>query len=129
MHVNKRDIPVKLNALGAIARHQGDFGTAAGTLAAEHLCLDTGVDVAPLLRSLDDGMCFAGHWGYLIRGRVVVTYDDGTTESCSAGEMFHWPAGHTVRVEDAAEIVMFSPAAEHQAVMNSMLEVLATLPA
>lgn len=129
MHLNKHDIPVKLNALGATARHQGEFGTAAGTLAAEHLCLDAGVDVAPLLQGLDDGMCFAAHWGYLLHGRVVVTYDDGTTETCSAGEMFHWPAGHTVRVEDAAEIVMFSPAAEHQAVMNHMLEVLATLPA
>jgi quercetin dioxygenase-like cupin family protein len=73
-------------------------------------------------------MCFSPHWGYLLHGRVVVTYDD-TTEVCAAGQVFHWPAGHTVRVEDDAEIVMFSPAAEHLAVMNHMLETLATIPA
>ena len=128
MHINKHDLPIKLNALGATARHQGEFGTAFGTLAAEHLCLATGVDIAPLLEGLDDGMCFCPHWGYLLHGRVVVTYDD-TTEVCSAGQVFHWPAGHTVRVEDDAEIVMFSPAAEHLAVMNHMLETLATIPA
>lgn len=129
MHVTSTDLPIKMNALGAVARHQGGFGDAFGTLAAEHLVLATGVDVAPLLAGLDDGLCFAPHWGYLVRGRVVVTYGDGTTEECSAGEVVHWPAGHTVRVEDEAEIVMFSPAAEHHAVMNHMLDVLATIPA
>lgn len=129
MHVDTRDLPVKMNALGATARHLGDFGTAHGTLAAEHLVLATGVDVAPLLAGLDDGLCFAPHWGFLLRGRVVVTYGDGTTEECAAGQVVHWPAGHTVRVEDEAEIVMFSPAAEHLAVMDHMLEVLATVPA
>ena len=59
----------------------------------------------------------------------MVTYGDGSTETCSAGQLVHWPAGHTVRVEDDAEIVMFSPAAEHNAVMNHMLEVMATIPA
>ena len=129
MHVDKHDLPVKMNALGATVRHQHDFGAAAGTLAAEHLCLAAGVDIAPLLAGLDDGLCFSAHWGYVVRGRVVVTYDDGTTETCSAGEVYHWPAGHTVRVEEDAELVMFSPAAEHLAVMNHMLSVLATIPA
>ena len=129
MHVQTHDLPIKMNALGAVARHQGEFGTAYGTLAAEHLVLATGVDVAPLLAGLDDGLCFAAHWGYVVRGVVVVTYGDGSTERCTAGEVVHWPAGHTVRVEEDAELVMFSPAAEHLAVMNHMLGVLATIPA
>ena len=129
MHVTTTDLPVKINALGAHVRHQGEFGTAFGTLAAEHLVLAAGVDVAPLLAGLDDGLCFAPHWGYVARGRVVVTYGDGSTETCTAGQVVHWPAGHTVRVEEDAEIVMFSPAAEHLAVMNHMLEVMATIPA
>jgi hypothetical protein len=60
---------------------------------------------------------------------VVVTYDDGSEETDVAGELFHWPAGHSVRVVADAEIVLFSPAAEHLAVMNHMLGVLATAPA
>lgn len=129
MHVPALDLPVKMNALGATARHLGDFGTAHGPLAAEHLSLAAGVDVAPLLAGLDDDLCFAAHWGYLVRGRVVVTYGDGSTETCTGGEVVHWPAGHAVRVEEDTELVMFSPAAEHLAVMNHMLEVLATIPA
>jgi hypothetical protein len=129
MHVNKHDLPVKMNALGAKVRHLPDFGDAFGPLAAEHLCLDAGVDIAPLLAGLDDGLCFAAHWGHVLHGRVVVGYGDGSTETCAAGEVFHWPAGHTVRVEEDAELVMFSPAAEHLAVMNHMLTVLATAPA
>lgn len=129
MHIDKHDLPIKMNALGATARHLPDFGTAAGTLAAEYFTLAAGVDIKPLLSGLDDDLCFAAHWGYLIEGRVVVTYDDGTEETNVGGEVFHWPAGHSVRVEEDAEIVLFSPAAEHLAVMNHMLGVLATAPA
>jgi hypothetical protein len=124
MHVNKLDIPVQMNVPGATARHLGDFGAAHQTLAAEHLTLAAGVDIAPLLTGLDDGLCHAAHWGYLVSGQVVLTYGDGSTETCSAGELFHWPAGHTVRVQEDAELVMFSPAAEHLAVMNHMLKTL-----
>ncbi|TIC87358.1 cupin domain-containing protein [Nocardioides sp. GY 10113] len=129
MHIATQDLPITMNALGAVARHQGDFGVADGALAAEHLSLAAGVDIAPLLTGLEHDLCGAPHWGYLSTGRVVVTYADGRTETCAAGEMFHWPAGHTVRVEEDAEILMFSPAAEHRRVMNHMLGMLAVSPA
>ena len=58
-----------------------------------------------------------------------MTYADDSSETCSTGEVFYWPAGHSVRVEQDAEIVMFSPAAEHLAVMDHMLGVMAALPA
>ena len=129
MHTTTRDLPIKMNALGATVRHQPAFGVADGSLAAEHLVLAAGVDIAPLLQGLEDDACQAPHWGYLVRGRLVVTYADGSEETCAGGEVFHWPAGHSVRVEEDAELVMFSPDAEHFAVMNPMLGVLAALPA
>ncbi|NYJ00532.1 hypothetical protein HNR19_001230 [Nocardioides thalensis] len=128
MHIAKHDLPVKMNALGAVARHLPDFGTAHGPLAAEYFSLAAGVDIAPLLRGLDDDVCFAPHWGYVLAGRVVVTFADGASETDVTGDVFHWPAGHSVRVEEDAELVLFSPAAEHLAVMNHMLGVLATVP-
>ena len=98
MRIAKHDIPVKMNALGATARHLPSFGTAHGTLAAEYFSLAAGVDIAPLLRGLDDDVCFAPHWGYVLSGRVVVTFADGNTETDVTGDVFHWPAGHSVRV-------------------------------
>lgn len=129
MHAATRDLPIKMNALGATVRHLSDFGTADVPFAAEHLTLAEGVDIAPLLKGLDGDACRTAHWGYLIHGRVIVSYEDGSPETCHAGEVFYWPAGHAVRVEEDAELVMFSPAAEHLAVMNHMLGVLAEMPA
>ena len=50
-----------------------------------------------------------------------MTYSDGSEEECAAQDLFHWPPGHSVRVVDDAEVILFSPAAEHAAVMDHML--------
>ena len=61
----------------------------------------------------------------MISGRLVVSYTDGTDETCSGGEIFYWPPGHSVRVVDDAEVVLFSPQHEHGQVMDHMLGVMA----
>ncbi|QYG92958.1 cupin domain-containing protein [Iamia sp. SCSIO 61187] len=125
MHITKTDIPVRLEAPGAVARQVPDFGTAEGAMGAEYFSLATGTDLAPLLVGLDGDACASPHWGYVIQGQVVVTYTDGGTESCSAGDVFHWPAGHSVRVDDDAELVLFSPQDSHGAVMDHIATKLA----
>ena len=86
-----------------------------------------GTDLAPLLEGLDHDACHGPHWGYMIAGDVVVSYTDGTAETCTTGQLFHWPAGHSVRVEQDAEIILFSPQVEHTAVMDHILAKLATV--
>ena len=127
VHITKDRIPSKIDAPGAHARQQPDFGGVASdaTLGAEYLSLGTGTDIAPLLHGLPDDACDAPHWGYVVSGTVVVTYTDGHEETCTGNDLFHWPAGHSVRVVDAAELVMFSPQAEHGAVMDHMLAAMA----
>ena len=49
MHVTKNDIPVKIDAPGAIARQQTDFGAAFGVMGAEFFTMAKGADLAPLL--------------------------------------------------------------------------------
>ena len=39
----------------------------------------------------------------------------------SANDLFYWPPGHNVRVDDDAEIVMFSPQEEHGHVIEHMI--------
>ena len=125
MHLEKEDLPVRLAAPGATARQLPGFGTASGTLGAECFTLAAGTDIAPLLAGLADDLCHSPHWGYLVTGQVVVTYRDGTTEHVTGGELFFWPAGHTVRVEADAEVVMFSPQLEHGEVLDHMGRVMA----
>jgi mannose-6-phosphate isomerase-like protein (cupin superfamily) len=118
MRLNKNDIPVKLCVPGATARQLPDFGVPEGTFGVEYFSLATGTDLAPFLEGLPDDACDAEHWGYLISGRAVVTYNDRSEETVNGGDVFYWPAGHSVRVEDDAELIMFSPQAEHGAVME-----------
>lgn len=75
----------------------------------EYFSLGAGTDIAPFLKGLEDDLCQSPHWGYLIEGEVTVDYKDGQREVLSAGDLFHWPPAHTVRVGKDAEIILFSP--------------------
>jgi hypothetical protein len=126
MHATKSSLPVKIDVPGAIARQLGDFGDASpyGTIAGEYFTLGAGTDIAPLLKGLDDDACHAPHWGYMLSGQLVVTYTDGSEETCSGGDLFFWPAGHSVRVVDDSDVILFSPQHEHVTVMDHMLRVM-----
>lgn len=123
MRIAKNDIPTKIDVPGAVARHAVDFGEASGygSLAAEYFSLGAGTDIAPLLKGLDNDACHAPHWGYIISGKVVVTYTDGREEICAGNDLFYWPPGHSVRVVEDAEVILFSPQIEHAEVMDHML--------
>jgi hypothetical protein len=125
MHITKNDLPVKIDAPGAHARHLPDFGGAAGPLAAEYFTLGAGADLAPLLAGLEHDACQSAHWGFMVAGDVVVSYNDGEDERCSKGDLFYWPPGHSVRVETDAELVMFSPQADHGPVLDHIAAKLA----
>lgn len=127
MHITKNDIPTKIDVPGAVARQAINFGDASdyGSLAAEYFSLGTGTDIAPLLKGLDHDACHAPHWGYIISGEVVITYTNHSQETCVGGDLFYWPPGHSVRVVQAAEVILFSPQVEHSEVLNHMLATMA----
>ena len=124
MHVNRNDIPAKIDVPGAVARQATGFG-------------DTDRRGHPRRRVLHPRgghrhrarCCRASRTtparrrtgATCVTGSVVVTYTDGTDEQCSAHDLFHWPPGHSVRVLEDAEVVLFSPQAEHGQVMDHML--------
>jgi hypothetical protein len=123
MRVAKKEIPVKIDVPGAVARQAVGFGDSSGfgSLSGEYFSLGAGTDIAPLLQGLEGDACQAPHWGYMLPGAVVVTYTDGTEETCSGNDLFYWPPGHSVRVVDDAEVILFSPQIEHTQVMDHML--------
>ena len=120
MRIAKEDIPVKINGPGAVARQITDFGDMTGysTIGGEYFSLVAGADFAPLLEGLENDLCQSPHWGYLIEGLLTVTYADDREEEVSAGDLFYWPPGHTIRIAQDAEIVLFSPQKEHTEVMD-----------
>jgi hypothetical protein len=124
MRISKHDVPIKVETEGATARQKTDFGDATGygPIGAEHFTMAAGVDIAPLLQGLQDDLCQAPHWGHIVKGAVTVTYRDGSEEQVRAGDLFYWPPGHTVRVDEDAEFVLFSPQHEHTPVLDHLNE-------
>ncbi|MEO6172123.1 MAG: hypothetical protein ABIP02_03310 [Arenimonas sp.] len=127
MKIAKQNIPVRINIPGAIARQQMNFGdtTGFGMISSEYFTLAAGTDIAPLLQGLKDDLCQSPHWGYVLKGKLKVTYSNGELETIDGGDLFYWPPGHTVKVEEDADVVLFSPQHEHSAVIDHMLEKLA----
>lgn len=64
--------------------------------------------LAPLLKGLPDDMCQCPHWGYVVAGRLTVTYPD-REEVFGAGDAFYMPPGHAPAAEAGSEFVQFSP--------------------
>lgn len=124
MRIPTNDMPVKIDAPGARACQKTEFGDAGpyGTMGAEHFRVDGGADLTPFLEGLEDDLCQSPHWGYLISGEVVARYTDGSEEPVHAGDLFYWPPGHTVRVTEDAEFVLFSPQNEHTPVLEHIRE-------
>jgi hypothetical protein len=124
MRISKDQIPAKINVPGAVARQATDFGDATGfgKMGGEYFSLGAGTDIAPLLKGLKDDGCHAPHWGYMISGELVVTYTDGKVETCKQNDLFYWPPGHSVRVVQDSEVILFSPQREHTDVMDHMLK-------
>ena len=123
MRIAKNDVPVRINVPGAVARQKTDFGDATGfgKISGEYFSLGAGTDISPLLQGLKDDLCQSPHWGYVLQGELTVTYADGIEETITGGDLFYWPPGHTVKVGQDAEVVLFSPQHEHSEVIDHML--------
>ena len=123
MHVSKELIDIRMQIPGAVIRQRKNFGDASGygKISGEYFSLSAGVDTTPLFEGLEGNLCQCPHWGYVLQGKLTTTDARGAQESASAGELFYWPPGHNVRVDEDAEIVMFSPQHEHSHVIDHMI--------
>ena len=107
MKLRKEEIPVALELPVATFRvAEWD------EVAVAYIKLSAGANATPLLEGLPGDKCQCPHWGYMLEGAIHVRYTDGKEEVCRAGEMFFWPAGHTVWVDEDTSFVEFSPKKE-----------------
>jgi hypothetical protein len=124
MRISRNDVDVRMAIPGATMRQHRDFGTAGdvGGISCEYSTLAEGVDTTPLFVGLEGDACQCPHWGYVLQGALTTTDTAGRQETVREGDLFYWPAGHNVRVDQDAEIVMFSPQDAHSAVIQHMLD-------
>jgi Cupin domain len=83
------------------------------------------IDATPLLKGLPDDRCQCPHWGYVIKGRMTMRFDD-REEVFEAGDAWYAPPGHVpIQHEPGTEIVQFSPTTdlrETEAVMAKNMQ-------
>ncbi|MAM61087.1 hypothetical protein [Maritimibacter sp. UBA3975] len=128
MHVSKNDVDIRMSIPGAVIRQRQNFGNATGLgrISGEYFSLSAGVDTTPLFKGLEGNLCQAPHWGYVLKGKLITTDSYGVTETVQAEDLFYWPPGHNVLVEEDAEIIMFSPQHEHGQVIDHMIDMTKT---
>ena len=85
-----------------------------------------GADATPLLVGLPNDLCQCPHWGTVLSGSIHVRYADGTEEVVRAGDVYHWPPGHTVWVDEDYEAVEFSPSVPMGQVIDHLTSKLST---
>lgn len=119
MKSNTTALPIADDALGEMIR-----GDDWGGMTSAYMEYPTGLDFGPLLEGLERDHCQCPHWGFVIEGRIRVSYEDRPDEVVGAGELYYWPAGHTVVVEEAVKMVEFSP---HDQMSNVLAHVVGKL--
>jgi hypothetical protein len=67
-----------------------------------------GFDTAPYFVGEPDDSCQSEHWGYLIKGELLVRYKD-QEETISAGEAYYLAPGHNVLALEDVEMIEFTP--------------------
>jgi hypothetical protein len=124
MRIERERVDVKMDIPGATIRQRENFGVAGsfGKISGEYFSLAQGVDTTPLFEGLDGNLCQCPHWGFVLRGQITTTDASGMRETVKANDLFYWPPGHNVKVDEDAEIVMFSPQAEHSHVIDHMIK-------
>jgi len=91
--------------------------TALGDLTAAYQRFPKGMNADKVLEGLPDNKCPCPHWGYVLKGRMIVKYADGAREELTAGDVYYLPAGHTAEMKDDVAMVEFSPKHEFWQVM------------
>ena len=83
----------------------------------EFTWLGAGLDAAPLFRGLPDDRCQCPHWGFVVRGKLVLRYAD-RDEIYQAGDAYYGAPGHLPLIFAGSEVVEFSPSGALQATMG-----------
>jgi len=101
---DRTKMPIRLEAGGVCIQAQdwADLNVA-------RIRFPKGADATPLLEGMPQNLCQCPHWGMVLNGSIHVRYGDGSEEIVRAGEVYYWPPGHTVWVDEDYEAVEFSP--------------------
>ncbi len=104
MSIPVPDLPIEVSA-GELETRYAELGE----MAIRHARVPAGTDFGPVLAGLPGDRCPSPHWGVVLEGSLRIVHADGSIEVARAGEVYHWPAGHTATSEEGAVFVEVGP--------------------
>ena len=75
--------------------------------------------LAQMLKGLPGDSCHCPHFGYLLKGKLTVTYAD-RVEEIGPGDVFLMSPGHVPAAEAGSEFIQISPTSEFEATMQQI---------
>ncbi|MCX4630991.1 MULTISPECIES: hypothetical protein [unclassified Streptomyces] len=111
--VTRNETPVVIEGGGLEVRAE-EIG---GDLTVGFFRLPAGTDMTAAVKGLPDDMCPCPHWGYLLKGRLMMRSEDGDTVY-EEGQAFYWAPGHVPVALTDTEYVDFSPTDEFRKVLE-----------
>lgn len=114
MHAREADMSIG-SAGGRFVERYVDADWGGLTAAFERV--EAGFDTTPLLKGFPDDNCQVPHWGYLLKGKMLVRYKDHE-EEINPGEVYYLSPGHNVLFVEDSETVAFSPSEEHAGMLE-----------
>jgi hypothetical protein len=124
MSVRVEDLPIEVSH-GELVTRYAEFGD----MGIRHATLPAGTDMSPVLHGLPGDRCPSPHWGIVLSGSIAMTHADGSTETARAGELYHWPAGHTGATQDGAVFIEIGPVSEMRAFSEHAKALFGEVPA
>lgn len=107
------DIPASPSGAGWLSRNV-QWG---GMNLAYYEHIPAGFDSRPYFNGLPGSMCQIGHWGYVLKGELLVTYYD-REETVSEGEVYYCPPGHSAMHTKDTTMLELSPVREWETTMS-----------
>ena len=101
--VNREEMDVRVEGDGV------DFRTKqVGGQSIAWVVLPKGADFGPALKGLPGDLCQCPHWGYMIKGRLLMRTAEGE-QTYEAGQAFYWGPGHAPLALEDCEYIDISP--------------------
>lgn len=109
----RSDTPVTLEGGGVELRTQ----VIGGGFSVVYASLPQGTDMGPAFKGLPGDACPCPHWGYLLKGRILMHTPAGD-ETYEAGQAYYFAPGHVPEALEDCELVEFSPTEDFRTVLD-----------
>ena len=113
--ITRGDLPVAMKMGGLELRF-----TPVGNMTLSFYQIPKSTDFASLLKGLPDDMCQCPHYGYLLKGKMLVHTKTGE-EAVETGQVFYMAPGHVPEFPEDCDLFEFAPTAEWKEMMERVM--------